>query len=317
MSTLICGFDIWPGGRATPAPDILPRPMADATWRWLHFEVAGLNSWADEHLPPFAGATLCQPETRPRCEAFPEGVAINLRDVNLNEGDQAEDMISLRIWATEDLIVTARLRKVMTIDRIRHDCEAGIGPGSSGKFLDAIAKGLLDHAEQTAANLEEATNALEEASLSNDGTIGNADNIVRYRRAVIMLRRFAAPQRDALTKLAILEGSLLSKQVRLRIRESANRATRLSETLDALRDRLAVLQDHADARANQNMGRNSYLLSVVAAIFLPLGFATGLFGVNVAGMPGVNDPSAFWLLTAAMTGFGVALLAVFRWMRWF
>ena len=314
MSTLICGFDIWPDGRAAAVPDDAPTPTEGAAWRWLHFEVADLAQWSEVHLPAFATATLCQPETRPRCEAFPEGVAINLRGVNLNAGDRAEDMISLRIWVTEQLVVTARLRKVMAMDDIRRACEAGTGPTSPGRFLDITARALIDRAEQVAVDLEDATSAMEEQSLGAHDL--DATEIVRQRRAIIMLRRFAAPQRDALTGLAGLDGRLLTKTVRLRIRESANRATRLAETLDALRDRLAVLQDHQDARANMNMGRNSYVLSVVAAIFLPLGFATGLFGVNVAGMPGVDNPAAFGLLTLAMAGLGVALLAVFRWMRW-
>lgn len=314
MSTMLCGFDLWADGRAAPAPDDAPRPVEGAAWRWLHFEVEGLGEWAAVNLPPLAGATLRQPETRPRCEQFAEGVAINLRGVNLNEGNRAEDMVSVRIWATGQLVVTARLRKIMALDAIRRACEAGEGPKTPGHFLDQTITGLIDRAEQVASELEDATNTLEEDSLDSGGA--DADEIILRRRAVIMLRRFAAPQRDALTQLAALDGPLLAKAARLRIRESANRATRLSETLDSLRDRLAVLQDHVDARAGQNMGRNSYVLSVVAAIFLPLGFATGLFGVNVGGMPGIDSPWAFGLLTAAMAGLGVALLAVFRWMRW-
>lgn len=314
MSALVCGFDIWADGAAIAVADDAPRPATGAAWRWLHFEVAGLEEWSNAHLPPLAAATLCQPETRPRCEAFPEGVAINLRGVNLNDGHRAEDMVSLRIWVTDELVVTARLRKVMALDAIRHACDTGKGPETPGKFLDLTARGLVDRAEQVAADLEEATSTLEENSLETQGI--TADDIVRHRLAVIMLRRFASPQRDALNNLTTLTGPLLSKSVRLRIRESANRATRLAETLDTLHDRLAVLQDHVDARANHGMGRNSYVLSVVAAIFLPLGFATGLFGVNVAGMPGGETPAAFWVLTLAMAGLGVALLAFFRWMRW-
>lgn len=314
MNGLVCGFDIWADGRAEPAPDNNPTPVAGASWRWLHFDVGNLHDWAQTHLPPIAGATLCQPETRPRCEWFAEGTAINLRGVNLNTGNRVEDMVSLRIWATDRLVVTARLRKVMAMDAIRRDCETGRGPATPGLFLDAAAQGLTDRAEQVAADLEDETSTLEETSLTAKNI--NADDIIQRRRAVIMLRRFAAPQRDALARLAGLESGLLSGEERLRLRESANRATRLAETLDALRDRLAVLQDHADARAGDRMGRNSYVLSVVAAIFLPLGFATGLFGVNVGGMPGVDSPVAFWLLTLAMAGLGVALLAVFRWMRW-
>ena len=59
-----------------------------------------------------------------------------------------------------------------------------------------------------------------------------------------------------------------------------------------------------------------YLLSVIAAIFLPLTFVTGLLGMNVAGLPGTQNPIAFTLslLLMAVLGFGLALL--FKWKRW-
>jgi zinc transporter len=63
--------------------------------------------------------------------------------------------------------------------------------------------------------------------------------------------------------------------------------------------------------------RNGYRLSVVAAIFLPLGFLTGLFGVNVGGMPGVQSGHAFLLLCIGMAVIGVVSAAVMRWLRWF
>jgi zinc transporter len=55
---------------------------------------------------------------------------------------------------------------------------------------------------------------------------------------------------------------------------------------------------------------------VVAAIFLPLGFLTGLFGVNVAGMPGTEATIAFWLLTGASVVSGIALFVVFKYSKW-
>ena len=57
-------------------------------------------------------------------------------------------------------------------------------------------------------------------------------------------------------------------------------------------------------------------LSIAAAVFLPLGFLTGLFGVNVGGMPGVDDPHAFAILCLAMVGLAAIMLAVLKWLRW-
>ena len=55
-----------------------------------------------------------------------------------------------------------------------------------------------------------------------------------------------------------------------------------------------------------------YVLSVIAAVFLPLGFLTGLLGINVGGMPGADNAAAFWLvcLIASLLA-AVSLGAVF------
>ena len=58
------------------------------------------------------------------------------------------------------------------------------------------------------------------------------------------------------------------------------------------------------------------LLSIVAAVFLPLSFLTGLLGINVGGIPGAETSSAFWIVSGALTLIGVAELWLFRRMGW-
>jgi zinc transporter len=77
-----------------------------------------------------------------------------------------------------------------------------------------------------------------------------------------------------------------------------------------------VLQDQLTDQRAEEMNRNMMVLSVVAAIFLPLGFLTGLFGINVGGMPGVDNPVAFWLVAAGCGLIGLALLILFRMKKW-
>ena len=57
------------------------------------------------------------------------------------------------------------------------------------------------------------------------------------------------------------------------------------------------------------------VLSVVAAIFLPLGLLTGLLGMNVAGMPGTGSPAAFWIVCGLLLAIAVGLVVLFRKMR--
>lgn len=318
--------DIAPDGEATGIDGADPAPVAPpgAALRWLHLDAGapGFQDWADRRLPRIAAATLGQAETRPRCTIFEEGMAVNLRGVNLNPEGRTEDMVSLRVWVGERLVVTARLRRLMTMDAIRDDCRAGRGPTSPGAFLARVAKGLTDRAEEAMADLEERTDAMEDQSLV-EGQEVDFKEIVALQRAVIMIRRFSAPQREAISRLASLGQDAQSAGIEsfaaedhVRLSETANRAIRLVETLETLRERLMVIQTHVDARAAQRRERQGYVLSVAAAIFLPLGFLTGLFGVNVGGMPGTSSPAAFAILSLAMVLVGAGLVWFFRSRDW-
>ena len=126
----------------------------------------------------------------------------------------------------------------------------------------------------------------------------------------------AFPQREALTSLYELGAEHFSDEECDLLRETGNRTRRIVEELDATRDRLAALQEQIVADRTQVLGRNSYILSIVAAIFLPLGFLTGLFGVNVAGMPGTETEAAFWVLTSFSAISGVVLFLIFKLVKW-
>ena len=77
-----------------------------------------------------------------------------------------------------------------------------------------------------------------------------------------------------------------------------------------------VLQDELRARAVARSDRTNYLLTIIAAIFLPLGFVTGLLGINVGGIPGADAPHGFWLACLLIGGVATFQWWVFRRLRW-
>lgn len=291
-------------------------PAKGANYRWLHFDLAEpmLESWAKEHLPAVAAAALLQTETRPRCDRHDDGIILNLRGVNLNPGSNPEDMVSLRMWITSTSIVSARVRKVWALDEIRQQAEKGLAPANVSAFLSALIFGLSKRIETVSIEIEDETDEIEEGLLGSGAT--SIEDIGDLRRTIIKMRRFVNPQRDAIEALISTNDGLVHEDVIAQIGEAANRTRRTVEELDSTRDRLVAMQDQLVANRANALGRNSYLLSVIAAIFLPLGFLTGLFGVNVGGMPGLEAPYAFWMLSLASLLAGIACYVVFRLSKW-
>jgi len=289
---------------------------SDENYRWLHFDLndPGLADWLNEHLPPSAAGALLQSETRPRCDTVDQGIILNLRGVNLNPGADPEDMVSLRLWVTGNLIVSVTRRKVWALEDLRAKLENGVAPPNVGAFLFELANSLTRRIEEVSLDLEEQADNLEEQMIDNPA--GLSADLAPVRMQVIKLRRFVRPQREALVELATVRTELIGKVNRSQMREISNRAARTVEELDTTRDRLALIQEHVDALNTAAFGKNGYILSLVAAIFLPLGFLSGIFGVNVGGMPGLESPYAFLILSIVCVAIAAILFAIFRWTKW-
>ncbi|MFD2738282.1 CorA family divalent cation transporter [Sulfitobacter aestuarii] len=310
----LCVFDIYPDGTAeVPQDESLTGP---GTYRWWHFDLAdpALPGWVAANLPPIPAGALLQPETRPRCDRFADGIILNLRGINLNAGEDADEMVSVRLWVDSDVIITVRMRKVFTIDDIRRQTEADNPPPTTADFLEVLISRLTQRIEQEVVKIADITEFYEDDL--EDETTPIPKDLSETRRRVIRLRRYLEPQQAALDRLIEINMPIIPEPDTLRIRESANRTTIAVEELNALRERLITVQDEHDLYVARKQARHGYVLSIAAAVFLPLSFLTGLFGVNVGGMPGVGSPWAFTLLCLGMTLLVLVLLVLLKWLRW-
>ncbi|NNE51479.1 MAG: zinc transporter ZntB [Sulfitobacter sp.] len=310
----ICVFDIYPDGRAEAVTD--DALCGEEGYRWWHFDLSDpdLEPWAYANLHEVPAGSLVQNQTRPRCDQFRDGLILNLRGINMNEGMDADEMISIRMYVQENLLITVRRNKVFAFNEIRAEVEQGKAPENPAMFLETLVARLTDRVQKHVESIDRLAEFFE-ADLEDKNTPVPRELPVN-RRAVIRLRRYLDPQRVALGRLAGLDMSLIPGDIALKLHELANRAIISVEELDELRDRLVSVQEEHDANVAQRQARHGYVLSVAASVFLPLGFLTGLFGVNVAGMPGVDHPAAFTMLCLAMVALGVLMVAVLRLVRW-
>jgi zinc transporter len=137
------------------------------------------------------------------------------------------------------------------------------------------------------------------------------------RRQIVALRRYLAPQRDALARLITERSPLINDLVQMQLRELTDRMTRYIEDLDEARDRASVTHEELLNRLAELTNRRMYLLTMIAAIFLPLSFITGLLGINVGGIPGAGDSHAFLVVIGLLAVISVVQWLYFRWRKWF
>ncbi|MEQ8845566.1 MAG: zinc transporter ZntB [Phycisphaerales bacterium] len=281
------------------------RPRAQ---RWLR-ERAGLDAIV-------ADALLAE-ETRPRADAFGQGLLVILRGINMNPGAEPDELISVRMWFEPARIITLRQHRFQTIADLRVRAEAGKAPATAGLFLAAVAQGLASRITPTIGNLEEMLDDIEDEMLDRESDDpARRSQLSTIRRQAITYRRYLVPQRDALSALANGRSELLSQREQAEIRVALEQTTRVCEALEELRDRAAVTQEEMRARHEARIGRTLYLLTIVATVMLPLSFITGLLGINVGGIPLADSALGFTVVCVFMLGVAAIEVWWFRRKRW-
>jgi len=287
---------------------------------WVHIDVADAScrDWLSEHsgLPDIVVEALMAGETRPRSLVNEDGLLIVLRGVNTNPGADPEDMVSVRVWVDANRIISTRRRKLLSIQDVRQSLASNEGPTSSGNFLGALIERMADRIGNFVESIEDRMDASEE-EIASGRSPGFRQHLSALRRQIAHVRRFLAPQRDALDRLNRQTCSWLTEPDAHSLRQEADRITRYLEDLDLAKERAIVLQEELLSQIAQEQNARMYVLSVVAAIFLPLTFVTGLLGMNVGGLPGLENALGFVWSLVVMAVAAVGLVVFFRWKKWF
>ena len=285
---------------------------------WLHLDGADDMDRAalsgTDDIPDIAANALVATETRPRCDRIEEGAIVNLRGLGAGDPADSDRLVSIRLWVRRGRVLSVGRRPLAATATVREKLEAGT-IADPGDLVAAFAWAISTQLDPEVAGLGDRLDDVE-----SDLEPGN---LYRLRRAITAIRseaighrRFVAPDRDALRTLAALDFDWLGEDDRLHILEAADRFARMAEELEAVRERAALLHEQlTDLRAEQ-IDQRALLISVVAFIFLPLTFITGLLGMNVEGIPYADRHWAFWGVVAFCTAVGVAVLGWFARRHW-
>lgn len=275
---------------------------------WLEREVSYLDNIVLD--------ALLADETRPRLMEHRDGAMLILRGVNLNENADPEDMVAIRLWVDAHRIISLRRRRLKAIGDMEEKLAQGKGPKNSGDFITELCALMFMRMEPVLLELDERTDDVEEKVMEEPSTALRHE-IIDIRKQAIMMRRYISPQREVLMGLRNSDLPWITASHKRHLQESLDRLTRYIEDLDAIRERAQIVKDELANALADRLNHNMYLLSVIAAIFLPLGFLTGLLGINVGGIPGAENPDAFWIFIAMLIVLIVSQFLLFKKLRWF
>ena len=292
------------------------KPEDGLLWVHLKYKSTDARHWLNnQNLEKAERDTLLASDTRPRVVHSANGILLTLRGVNLNPNSDPEDMVSIRIYIEEHRIISTCERQLQSITEVADSIQLAKGPVDSAGFILSVADHLTQRQVGYINKLEELMDELEERVVTDTNKSLRID-IAELRRQTVVLRRYLAPQREALGKILHENSLLLDQQDKIRLRETQDNLIRVIEDLDAIRDRASFTQEELQSRQAEQLNQRLYFLSLISAIFLPLGFLTGLLGVNIGGIPGAESSWAFAAFCGGLTAIIAMQMYLFYRLKW-
>lgn len=286
---------------------------------WIHLTSRDeeVQAWLRDvaRLDRFVIGALTALETRPRCDQIDGGAVLNLRGMTQAAMQSSDPLASIRLHAAGMRVISVTRLPLDALDVARAATQAG-DVRDAGDLIATLAEAITEQLDPQVAELGDSLDSCEE-QLDARQAFELRKKVNTVRRQAIGYRRFLYPQRVALEKLSTLPVRWLSEDDRLHIGGAADRAARMAEELESIRERAALIHETLTDLRAEVIDQRSLVIAIAAMVFLPLTFITGLFGMNVQGIPYNDHPGSFWVITAFSLAVAAGVTFYFVRRHWF
>lgn len=308
------------GSKASEIP-LKEAPQHHAALVWVHLCVSNEHArqWLGDEakLPDYVIDALTAAETRPRCDMMGTAAFINLRGLASEEEDGTvlgEPLASVRIYAVEGCVYSVTRRTMKALDTVK-DAVARSAIADPGDLIAEFATAITEELDPVVADLGDSLDECE-AEIEANRAFELRRRVTRTRVEAIGYRRFLFPQRTALEKLAALPLGWLHDDDRQHLISAADRAARMAEEVDAIRERSGLMHETLTDLRAELIDQRSLVIAIAAMVFLPLTFLTGLYGMNVHGLWFADQPWAFDAIVGLCAAIAIGVTGYFIKQHW-
>lgn len=224
-------------------------------------------------------------------------------------------MVSIRLYVSEKLIISTSKSRLVSIDELVDELRHNRGVKNSSEFLVELIYKMTGKIDGVIESIGDRADSAED-NIVEEKSDDERTEILLIRREIILLKRYLAPQKEALTKLCASQLPWLDEYRTIELHEITDQLIRHIEELDAIQDKIVLIQDEVSNILNEQLNRKMYVLAILSSIFLPLTFLTGLFGVNLGGIPGAESDYVFFVFLSVLFTTFITLFAILNRRRW-
>jgi magnesium transporter len=276
-------------------------------------------------LHPTVVRACTHPEHRARIREFREHFLLVLNAVGRGVSENGNPA-DIGRWRTLELNVVIGRRFMLTVHPenvpavsalFQRLVKAGEGRATIEYLLYSLCEAVATGYYVVLDRIDRLVDHAETMIFKGDANQPVVDQLFRLKRHILYLRRVLAPQRDAIGALMRRELPELSAEAgRAYFVDIYEHTLRLVDLLDTYRDLISSSLDAHLSITSNRMNEVMKTLTIVSTLMLPLTLVTGIFGMNVAGLPLATTPAGFAAVMLLMAAMGAVMWYYFKRRGW-
>jgi zinc transporter len=274
---------------------------ANGGWSWRSYDIGDLRARkeiaAEAALPaPVRDAFLSSGHA---CHIDLEDGWLHgdLPDLRHDYSNEARGLGHFRFAFNERMLIGARKQPLRSVDAVRAKIDGRARPfRSPAELIEAVMSQSLDGMARELAGLGEQLDGIEDRIVC-DSWHNERQSLVEVRRKLVVIHRQMATLTSLFRHLDQSHHDDLPPAMADMAARLSHQSFALNHDSEQLQGRARLLQDELMAKLTAQTNRLLYLLSVMTAVLLPMTIISGLFGMNVGGLPFLNETAGFWIVT--------------------
>ena len=267
---------------------------------WFDIDIADdadrqwLMAW--QEISEQTRTALLEPVRFSHYKQVPDGTLLSIRTLRPGPTEDLTDLADLKLLIGPIRAITVRSGTVAVVDELRQNLSSDRSLVTAMDLLGFMVSGMTNRMEPVISDLTQDIDDVEDALLDG-GSVPHPQTLSEFRRRIFRTRRQVNSTQQVLAPMTTDPALSLDADDRETLVRASQHVTQHLNGLEEYRTRVQMLEDQVEAQRSETMTHSSLNLTIVATVFLPLTFITGLLGMNVAGIPDQHNPYGFWLVT--------------------
>ena len=269
-------------------------------------------------IHPLVLEDILNTDQRPKIEDFENYIFFILKMLYTDEKTKEVHSEQVSLILGKNFVISFQESKGDVFETVRERIRKGKGrirKMGSDYLAYALIDAIVDNYFTILENIGDRVEGMENDVVTNpDPEL--LQKIYNLKREMIYLRKSVWPLREVINGLLREESKLIKNSTHIFLRDLYDHTIQTIDTIETFRDMISGMLDIYMSSVSNKMNEVMKVLTIFAAIFIPLTFIVGIYGMNFQYMPELSIPWAYPLVWIVILIVGISLLGFFKHKKW-